>query len=51
MPFILFGLVRRLGRVQSWGLPLLIVLTVFLTSWPLMAWAEPSDNTISAAEN
>ncbi|KUG57282.1 ion transporter [Kocuria rosea subsp. polaris] len=51
MPFILIRLVRRLGRVQAWGLPLLIILTVFLTSWPLMAWAEPPENTITAAEN
>ncbi|MFI7481496.1 ion channel [Kocuria sp. M1R5S2] len=51
MPFILFRLVRRLGRARAWGLPLLIVVTVFLTSWPLMVWAEPSENTITAAEN
>lgn len=51
MPFILVRLVRQIGRARSWGLPLLIIVTVFLTSWPLMAWAEPSENTITAAEN
>jgi Trk K+ transport system NAD-binding subunit len=51
VPFILARLVRRLGRLRAWGLPLLIIATVFLTSWPLMAWAEPPENSISAAEN
>ncbi|MGQ1796153.1 ion channel [Kocuria oceani] len=51
MPFFLARLVRRLGSARAWGLPLLIIVTVFLTSWPLMAWAEPAENPIAAVEN
>ncbi|MEX5294102.1 ion channel [Kocuria sp. CPCC 205268] len=51
MPFFLVRLVRRLGRLRAWGLPLLVIGVVFLTSWPLMAWAEPAENTIVHAEN
>ncbi|MDF9277287.1 ion channel [Arthrobacter sp. EH-1B-1] len=51
MPFVLSRLIRRLGRSRIWVAPGLIILTVFLTSWPLMAWAEPSSNTITSPEN
>ncbi|MHA7245613.1 ion channel [Arthrobacter tecti] len=51
VPFVLSRLIRRLGRAHTWGLPALIIVTVFLTSWPLMIWAEPSSNTITAVEN
>lgn len=51
MPFVLTRLIRRLGRARVWVAPTLIILTVFLTSWPLMAWAEPSSNTITSPEN
>ncbi len=51
MPFVLIRLFRGLGRSRIWALPALIILVVFFTSWPLMAWAEPSDNTITSVEN
>lgn len=51
MPFVLSRLIRRLGRARVWVAPALIILTVFLTSWPLMVWAEPSSNTITSPEN
>jgi Trk K+ transport system NAD-binding subunit len=51
VPFFISRLVRRLGSARAWGLPLLIIVTVFLTSWPLMIWAEPSENPITAVEN
>ncbi|WP_104182026.1 ion channel [Arthrobacter sp. B0490] len=51
MPFVLIRLIRGLGRSRIWVLPALIILAVFFTSWPLMVWAEPSDNTITSVEN
>ncbi|WP_026550354.1 potassium channel protein [Arthrobacter sp. Br18] len=48
MPFVLSRLIRRLGRSRFWVLPALIIIVVFLTSWPLMVWAEPSSNTITS---
>jgi len=51
VPFALARLVRRLGRAHTWGLPLLIIVGVFVTSWPLMIWAEPSANTITDPAN
>lgn len=32
-------------------MPALIITAVFLTSWPLMIWAEPSGNTITSADS
>lgn len=34
-----------------WVLPLLIIVVVFVTSWPLMALAEPDGNAITAPQN
>ncbi len=51
MTFVLARLVRRLGHGRTWTLPLLIIAVVFVTSWPLMAWAEPSSNAIAAPGN
>jgi voltage-gated potassium channel len=51
VPFVLIRLIRRLGRRRIWVLPALIIIVVFLTSWPLMVWAEPSSNTITSAGN
>lgn len=48
VPFVLFRLIRRLGRSRLWVMPALIIIAVFLTSWPLMMWAEPSSNTITS---
>ncbi|MBG6183961.1 voltage-gated potassium channel [Arthrobacter sp. CAN_A214] len=51
MPFVLSRLIRRLGRSRFWVMPALIITAVFLTSWPLMIWAEPSGNTITSADS
>ncbi|GAA1338291.1 ion channel [Arthrobacter roseus] len=51
MPFVLSRLIRRLRRSRFWVMPALIIIVVFLTSWPLMIWAEPSSNTITSAES
>lgn len=51
MPFVLARFVRRLGRARTWALPVFIIATVFLTSWPLMIWAEPAGNAITSVEN
>ena len=51
MPFVIARLLRGLSRARTWGLPLLVIVTVFLTSWPLMIWAEPAENEITAVEN
>lgn len=51
MPFVLSRLLRRLEHARMWALPALIIVAVFLTSWPLMMWAEPADNAITAVEN
>ncbi|MBG6216178.1 voltage-gated potassium channel [Arthrobacter sp. CAN_A6] len=51
MPFVLSRLIRRLGRSRFWVMPALIITAVFLTSWPLMMWAEPSSNTITSADS
>jgi voltage-gated potassium channel len=41
MPLILSRIIARLVSQQSWATPILIVLILFATSWPLMRWAEP----------
>lgn len=41
----------RLGRARTWTLPVLIITLVFVTSWPLMAWAEPPGNPIAEPAN
>ncbi|MBG6224834.1 voltage-gated potassium channel [Arthrobacter sp. CAN_A2] len=51
MPFVLIRLIRGLGRSRVWVLPAVIILVVFLTSWPLMVWAEPSSNPITSVAN
>ncbi|MCU1633626.1 MAG: ion transporter [Micrococcaceae bacterium] len=51
MPFVLIRLIRGLGRSRIWVMPTVIIVAVFLTSWPLMVWAEPSSNTITSAAN
>lgn len=43
MPIYLSHLLIRLRRRISWGLPLQVLVFVFVTSWPLMEWAEPNE--------
>jgi voltage-gated potassium channel len=37
----------RLTHTRTWTLPTGVIAFVFLTSWPLMAWAEPDSNPIA----
>lgn len=50
MPIFLTLVFRQLTRRRTWGLPLAVIVVVFLTSWPLMALAEPDSNPIAAAD-
>lgn len=43
MPLILTRLIRGLVQARLWALPAAVAAVVFLTSWPLMAWAEPGN--------
>lgn len=43
MPFLLYRLIGPLLRRRTGFLPAAVIVGVFLTSWPLMALAEPAD--------
>ncbi|TQN30664.1 voltage-gated potassium channel [Haloactinospora alba] len=43
MPVFLTYLLRGLTRARTWMLPAMVMVAVFVTSWPLMALAEPAD--------
>lgn len=43
MPIFLTYLLRGLTQARTWMLPTLVMATVFVTSWPLMALVEPAD--------
>ncbi|HWL98640.1 MAG TPA: ion channel [Nocardioidaceae bacterium] len=47
MPVFLSRVLTHLTRVRTWVLPVSVVSLVFVTSWPLMAWAEPDSNPIA----
>ncbi|HET7328808.1 MAG TPA: ion channel [Nocardioidaceae bacterium] len=47
MPLFLTRALRVLTRRRTWGLPLTVITFVFVTSWPLMALAEPDNNPIA----
>lgn len=49
--FTLRLLLQKLGSSGTWVLPASIISVVFVTSWPLMIWAEPSSNAITDPEN
>ena len=52
MPFFAVRLSRFLRtRLTGWRLPLAIIVVVFVTSWPLMALAEPDGNEITSPGN
>jgi voltage-gated potassium channel len=52
VPILMFRLSRFVRtRLTGWRLPLAISLFVFLTSWVLMALAEPADNKITRPGN
>jgi voltage-gated potassium channel len=49
VPFLLVRLTRLVRvRLRGWRLPLAVVLLVFLSSWLLMALAEPAGSEIAA---
>ena len=49
MTLFLSRVVRQLTQVRTWALPAGVVAVVFVTSWPLMALAEPDSNPIADA--
>ncbi len=46
MLFFLSRMFVRLGLLRSWATPILIIAFVFVTSWPLLAWAEPAGSEV-----
>lgn len=46
MPFVLSRLLARLKMLHSWSTPFVVVVFVFLTSWPLMVLAEPAGSEL-----
>jgi voltage-gated potassium channel len=46
VPFLLSRLLARLSMLTKWATPVLVVVFVFVTSWPLMALAEPTGSEL-----
>lgn len=46
MPLFLSRILKGLARRVTWGLPFGVLMFVFLTSWPLMALAEPGERLV-----
>ncbi|MGB3438216.1 MAG: ion channel [Actinophytocola sp.] len=51
MPYLLARLLARFTLLSSWATPVIVVVVVFATSWPLMTLAEPAENAIVEAGN
>ncbi len=51
MPFLLSRLLARLSMLTRWTTPVLVVVFVFATSWPLMALAEPPGSALVQPAN
>ncbi|NUW44901.1 ion channel [Nonomuraea rhodomycinica] len=51
MPLFLARMLARLVLLGTWWTPVLVFTLVFLTSWPLMALAEPAGSEIVAPGN
>jgi voltage-gated potassium channel len=51
VPFLLVRVVRTLLTRRNFAVPLIVVAAVFLTSWPLMWWAEPAGAAIVRPAN
>ncbi|PRX50243.1 voltage-gated potassium channel [Prauserella shujinwangii] len=51
MPFFLSRLLARLLVLRSWATPIVVIVFVFVTSWPLMALAEPDGSALVRPEN
>jgi voltage-gated potassium channel len=47
MPFLLSRVLKGLANARTWTVPAAVAAVVFLTSWPLMALAEPAGNPIA----
>jgi voltage-gated potassium channel len=47
VPLFLSRVLSQLTHVRTWALPAAVVTVVFVTSWPLMALAEPASNPIA----
>jgi voltage-gated potassium channel Kch len=46
VPFFLSRLLARFGLLTSWATPVVVIVFVFLTSWPLMVLAEPAGSEL-----
>jgi voltage-gated potassium channel Kch len=46
MPVFLMRLLARFSVLRNWATPLVVVVGVFVTSWPLMALAEPAGSEL-----
>lgn len=46
MPFFVWRLLARLGRLRGWATPVVVIVFVFATSWPLMALVEPGGSDL-----
>lgn len=51
MPFFLHHLIRSFAQLRTVRLPAAVIVTVFLTSWPLMILAEPPGAEITEPAN
>ncbi|RSM85226.1 ion transporter [Kibdelosporangium aridum] len=51
MLYMLSRLLTRLASLTSWVTPAAVILFVFVTSWPLMALAEPAENELVQPAN
>ncbi len=51
MPFLLSRLLARLSVLTKWATPMVVILFVFVTSWPLMALAEPAGSPLVQPDN
>ncbi|MFR9751781.1 ion channel [Nocardia sp. 004] len=51
MLFVLSRLLTRLGLLRRWATPIAIIVFVFVTSWPLLALAEPAGSELVQPAN
>ncbi|GAA1329262.1 ion channel [Actinocatenispora thailandica] len=51
MPLFVYRLLTRLTFLRKWATPVVVVLFVFGTSWPLMAVAEPAGSALVRPAN
>jgi len=51
VPFLLVRVVRTLLLRRNLAVPVLVMLVVYVTSWPLMGWAEPGGSPLLQPAN